>query len=94
MSDEVLVVAAHPDDEVLGCAGTVALHTARGDRVLILAEGATSRRASPKATDLTQELQVLRRAAGLAAQALGAAPPRFANLPDNRLDSLDLLEIV
>ncbi|MCY4318273.1 MAG: PIG-L family deacetylase, partial [Alphaproteobacteria bacterium] len=38
----VLVIAAHPDDEILGCGGTLARHTAGGDVVHLLsvAEGA------------------------------------------------------
>ncbi|MFZ4108741.1 MAG: PIG-L deacetylase family protein, partial [Candidatus Planktophila sp.] len=41
----VFVIAAHPDDEVLGCGGSIARHADAGDhvQVLIVAEGATSR---------------------------------------------------
>lgn len=45
MKDHVLIVAAHPDDEVLGCGGAIAKFRKNGDdvRVIFLAEGVTSR---------------------------------------------------
>ena len=49
MNKSIYIVAAHPDDEVLGCGGTIARHTDAGDQVqvLIVAEGATSRQQQP-----------------------------------------------
>ena len=92
----VLVVAAHPDDEVLGCGGTLARHAAKGDvvNILILAEGATSRAEAPGAGKEAGTIAALREAAAKAAKILGAQPPRFAGLPDNKMDSLPLLEVV
>ena len=36
MTKNILVIAAHPDDEVLGCGGTMARHRANGDKVAVL----------------------------------------------------------
>lgn len=87
----VLVIAAHPDDEALGCGGAIARHAGQGEdvHVLFLADGVTSR-------DETGEADVeKRRAAALAAaKALGAKPPRFAGMPDNKLDTVPLLDVV
>jgi len=92
MSNTILVVASHPDDEVLGLGGTIARHVAAGDTVhsLIIAEGATSR----PGIDDAMETRALRAAAAAAADVLGAHPPRLLGLPDNRLDTLALLDIV
>jgi LmbE family N-acetylglucosaminyl deacetylase len=86
----VLVVAAHPDDEVLGCGGTIARHGDHGDRVdiLFLADGVGAR------GDGGEALLQRRAAACRAAAILGAEEPQFRDFPDNRLDSVDLLDIV
>lgn len=49
----ILVVAAHPDDEILGAGGTLARHVAQRDEVfaLILGEGQTSRWSSRESSD-------------------------------------------
>ncbi len=92
---KVLVVAAHPDDEVLGCGGVIARHVDAGDSVdiVLMAEGITSREAAGNASTEHQR-DALRVAAVSAAEILGARTPRFVGLPDNRMDALDLLDIV
>ncbi|HVI52297.1 MAG TPA: PIG-L deacetylase family protein [Candidatus Sulfotelmatobacter sp.] len=92
----VLIVAAHPDDEVLGCGGTMARLAAEGEavHVLIMAEGATSRDDNRDSSARAEELETLRDAARASAAVLGAHPPRFASLPDNRMDGLERLDII
>lgn len=92
-----LVVAAHPDDEVLGCGGTVAELCSRGWEVhhLILSEGAASRFPSAfQRTSLKDEICALQQAAYQAAEVLGVQSVSFGGFPDNRMDGIDLLEIV
>lgn len=91
----VLIVAAHPDDEVIGCGGTAAIHARNGDivHVLIVAEGATSRSDDRENIDLAATLSELKKAGRTAAEILGLQSPMFLSLPDNRLDNIALLEI-
>jgi N-acetylglucosamine malate deacetylase 1 len=93
----ILVVAAHPDDEVLGCGGTIARLAVEGRAVHVayLADGVSSRaQTSVDATTFTVELDVRRTSARKACELLGASAVFFGDFPDNRLDSLPLLDIV
>lgn len=91
MSKAILVVAAHTDDEALGCGGSIAKHVAAGDNVyaVFLADGVTSR---PDAT--REELEKRNSAAAKAHEILGIKKAYMLGFPDNRMDSVPLLDIV
>ncbi|HPF47786.1 MAG TPA: PIG-L family deacetylase [Emcibacteraceae bacterium] len=84
----ILVVAAHPDDEALGAAGTLARHAAAGDAVHIafLADGEGARGDK-------EGLEKRRKAARAAAKVIGAQNVSFYDFPDNRMDSIALLDV-
>jgi N-acetylglucosamine malate deacetylase 1 len=95
MLSPIAVIAAHPDDEVLGCGGTLARMVKNGCtlHILILADGESSRSENNQ-----EEISMLRNnryiAAKNAAKLIGCENIEILNLPDNRLDSLDRLVII
>lgn len=91
----ILVVAAHPDDEVLGCGGTIAKFAALGAEVsiLILGEGLTSRYSGQEPVK-RKELSSLKVQAKNSTDLLGAKDVFFAGFPDNKFDSVPLLGII
>jgi N-acetylglucosamine malate deacetylase 1 len=90
-NSRILVLAAHPDDEVLGCGATIARHVQNGDevRVVILAEGIRSR-GSSDAENLISELRVVAQKAN---KVLGVESLEFQSFPDNQMDTVSRLEV-
>ena len=103
----VLVIAAHPDDEVLGVGGTIKKLSRAGNnvKIVIMATGIKSRRSqkysnSPKYeadndTDkkMDKQISLLRDEAKRASKILGAKEIEFLDFPDNEMDSVSLLEV-
>jgi len=86
---KVLVIAAHPDDELLGVGGTVKKHSLAGDevRLVVACEGVSMRYDPDHAATLHEQTQS-------AARILGAASVGFCGLPDQRLDTLPLVDVI
>lgn len=96
MNGPVLVVAAHPDDEVFGCGGTISRWASEGRTidVLLIADGENSRAVGESQMVEAQLLEKRNAAARNACRILGCSSVQLLALPDNRLDRLELLDIV
>jgi len=89
----ILIAVAHADDEVLGCGGAIARHVDQGDSVylLIAADGVSSRDiCSSNFTNSISRHSALEKSC----QILGVKKTYELNFPDNRLDSIPLLDLV
>ena len=90
MNKQILVVAAHSDDEVLGCAGTIVRHINAGDKVhlLFMTDGVGSR----LGVNISVNSRIL--AAENSAKILGVTSVENLDFPDNKMDGLPLLDII
>jgi LmbE family N-acetylglucosaminyl deacetylase len=84
----LLVIATHPDDEVLGCGGTIARQASRGDRVdvAVVTRGATELFAEHQVKRLRKELEA-------AHAILGVAAVHFLDFPAPKLDLVPAHEL-
>jgi N-acetylglucosamine malate deacetylase 1 len=83
MNSRVLVIAPHPDDEVLGCGGAIARHADQGDEVQIL----VMTRGAAELYPLDHEEEV-RQEAKSAHAVLGVANVCFLDFPAPKLDTI------
>ena len=88
---KILVIASHPDDEVLGCGGTLIKYSKMGYeiRIVFMTNGVSSR-----SKIKNNEILKRKKAAIKACKILGANKPKFFNFKDNQMDSVPLLKIV
>lgn len=83
-----LAIVAHPDDEILGCGGTLALHVDAGDSVAVaIACEGESLRYGAGAVGQAKHIEK-------AAQVLGVSHLQQLGFPDQRLDTFCLVDLI
>ena len=92
-----MVVVAHPDDEVLGLGGTIHRLVSQYGcqvRVVILGEGITSRADERNTESWKKEMAIHRENIAKATTIIGYESTGIYDFPDNRFDSVALLDII
>ena len=93
--DKILIIAAHPDDEVLGCGGFLAKYGGKGVRVIFIGEGTTCRFNSNELNDkhVVNEIAVRNGSCINALSVFGVTDIKFYNYPCGRLDVTPIIDI-
>jgi LmbE family N-acetylglucosaminyl deacetylase len=94
---KIMIVAAHPDDELLGLGATMNKLIAECNvtaHVVILGEGITSRSDQRNVAEWKSELDTHRANIASAQKCIGYQSVSIHDFPDNRFDSVALLDII
>lgn len=95
--ERVLIIAAHPDDDILGCGGIMAKHRSLSTtfKVIFIAEGSSCRYRADKiqSDDVIEVIQRRNDSGREALKILGVKQVEFYNLPCGRLDQTAILDI-
>jgi LmbE family N-acetylglucosaminyl deacetylase len=86
---KILVIAAHPDDELLGLGGSLINNIRNGHEVhvVIMSEGASSRYEDGMKNKLKES-------AYKAGEIMGVKQVHFCDMPDQRMDGIPLLDVI
>jgi len=89
-NDRILIIAAHPDDEILGCGGTIAkLKNTNNIQIIFMTNGVGAR-----GTGRIKQIKKRKKASIKLFNFLDLPKPTFYNFPDNQMDKIPLLKIV
>ncbi len=89
-NDKILIIAAHPDDEILGCGGTIAkMKNKNNIQIIFMTNGVGARGANR-----IKEIKKRKKASIKLFNFLNLPKPTFYNFPDNQMDKVPLLKII
>ena len=94
---KIMLVVAHPDDELLGCGATfhkLIRNSGCRVKVVILGEGITSRSEKRNTEASHEQLMIHKANIQHAQKAIGYQELSVYDFPDNRFDAVNLLDIV
>ena len=89
-NNKILIIAAHPDDEILGCGGTISkLKNENNINIIFMTNGVSSR-----GKNKLKEIEKRKNSCLKLFKYLSIPKPIFFNFPDNQMDKIPLLKIV
>jgi len=92
--ERVLIVSAHPDDDILGCGGVMSKFKGKVEfKVVFIGEGSSCRFTNPDSEEAKKEIEIRNSYAVRALKTLGVDNINFYNLPCGRFDMVPLIEI-